>query len=529
MLKHLVPFRETRQLATLTLDYLDQKETLVPFYHRFPALENFKLQAEEKAHQKIDRKVLVEVLHEQYAGLKCSKATKKNIDALHDEKTFTVTTGHQLNLTTGPLYFIYKILSTINLAEKLNVENPDLKIVPVYWMATEDHDFDEIDHFVFQGHKITWERDGGGKVGTLKTGGIEGVFEALKKYSNGAWHIDELVELFQWAYTQHPTLATATRALVNELFKDYGLVIVDADHTSLKRSLIPVMQQDIFEQTPHKNIATTNARLEEMGYNIQVNPREINFFYMGEGFRERIVQTEEGWQVLETSIHWNKEELLSEIENYPERFSPNVVLRPLYQELILPNLAYLGGGAEVAYWLELKAVFDHFEVPYPMVMLRNMVMVLNATAVKKLEQLSIPIASVFKPKDALTRQLVTEHASIEIDLSKERYELRQLNEMLRKKAAEIDITLQPAVEAELTRRVKGLDRLEKKFIRAEKHKQTDLLNRIDALYEAVFPKGKVQERFENYSTLYANWGRSFIQDVKSQLDPLDFQMILLSK
>ena len=184
-------------------------------------------------------------------------------------------------------------------------------------------------------------------------------------------HAGELAEIVETAYTKFDKLADATRYLVNALFGQYGLVIIDADDHRLKQQFAHIIEQDIIEQNSFKNISATNEQLEKLGVHIQVNPREINFFYLMDGLRERIVFEDELYKVLNTEISFSKEELQKEISNYPERFSPNVVMRPLYQEYILPNIAYVGGGAEVVYWLELKSNFEHYKVDFPILILRN--------------------------------------------------------------------------------------------------------------------------------------------------------------
>jgi len=153
-----IPFEKTGFFSKTVVDYLNQETTIQPFYHRFPAIENFKAQIEEKKQcfSKENRQVLVGVLEEQYKGIETSEITTKNIQLLVKENTFTITTGHQLNLFTGPLYFLYKIISAINLCEQLSEKYPNENFVPVYWMASEDHDFEEINYFNYKGKKVQW-------------------------------------------------------------------------------------------------------------------------------------------------------------------------------------------------------------------------------------------------------------------------------------------------------------------------------------------------------------------------------------
>ena len=161
-----IPFKETNYFSSLITDYLDEKADLKPFYNRFPLLENFEAQIEEKqqSYNKSNRSDVVKALMMQYEDLSISSMTLTNIDLLKHGTTFTVTTGHQLNLFTGPLYFFYKIISTINLCKTLKDRYPHYNFVPVYWMATEDHDFAEINFFNFKGKKVQWNRDASGAV-----------------------------------------------------------------------------------------------------------------------------------------------------------------------------------------------------------------------------------------------------------------------------------------------------------------------------------------------------------------------------
>ena len=184
MIKTTIPYAETGYFSALICDYLQRKETLEAFYHRYPSLENASEQFKEKTkkYSSTTREQLVASLQKQYVGLPTSEATKKNISALAESNTFTVTTGHQLNLFTGPLYFLYKIFSAINLAESLRQKYPEYAFVPVYWMATEDHDFDEINHFRLHGKNFAWNKAGvedndKGAVGHFDTEGLQAVYE----------------------------------------------------------------------------------------------------------------------------------------------------------------------------------------------------------------------------------------------------------------------------------------------------------------------------------------------------------------
>jgi len=312
--------------------------------------------------------------------------TRQNIELLHHENTFTITTSHQLNLFTGPLYFLYKIISVINLTNELKAAYPENNFVPVYWMATEDHDFDEINYFNFKGKKVQWSRQASGAVGRLNTEDLDKVLDVFTANLGFGANSNGIKKLFKCAYLDHKNLADATRFLANELFGIYGLVIVDADDRDLKSLFAPYVKKELTEQTSFTKVSETNEKINSLGFNVQVNPREINLFYLKEDLRERIVEQNGTYFVNDTDISFTKSELLAELEKHPERFSPNVIMRPLYQEVILPNLCYIGGGGELAYWFQLKSYFKAVNVPFPMLLLRNSVLVKTAKQSEKLKK-----------------------------------------------------------------------------------------------------------------------------------------------
>ena len=220
-----IPYYQTKSFSKFILDYVSGGKSLAPFYNRFPTLDNFKLQILEKQKQPLNRKVLVATLNQQYSGLETTQLVKENIESLTSENTFTVATGHQLCLFTGPLYFIYKIITTLNLAEKLTAEYPEYNFVPIYWMATEDHDFKEVNHVHLFGKTLTWEQEQKGGVGAIPTKTLESLFEDLKPILGDTENASEIYSLLTEAYLGNTDLASATQFLVNALFSKYGLVI----------------------------------------------------------------------------------------------------------------------------------------------------------------------------------------------------------------------------------------------------------------------------------------------------------------
>lgn len=524
-----ISYKETGYFSQLIIDYLDQNSDVQSLYEHFPTIENFEKQIADKSDSYLNshREILVDELESQYKGFKTSQLTHKNILSLKSENTFTVTTGHQLNLFTGPLYFLYKIVSTINLCKQLKKSYPSYDFVPVYWMATEDHDFEEINHFNFQGKKIVWQRESSGSVGRLNTEGLTEVADVFFKALGNSVHAQMLQSLFAEAYLKHENLSAATRFLVNELFGEYGLVILGADSAELKELFAPYIKEELTNKTSFKTISETNEFLSRKNYEIQVNPREINLFYLTENLRERIIEKEGQYLVNNTDTSFSREELFKEIEIHPERFSPNVMLRPLYQEVILPNLCYIGGGGEIAYWLQLKEYFNKVDVSFPILLLRNSVLLVPEKLNKKTESLSISLADLFLSKEVLKTRYVKQISEINIDFTSQKEHLKKQFEALYLLTQKTDKSFMGAVSAQEKKQIKGLENLEKRLLKAQKRQFSDKLYRLELLQNELFPNGSLQERSHNFAQWYIEYGKDLISLLLNELDPLDLRFRLL--
>ena len=528
-----IPFHETGYFSSLICKYLAQDEALKPYYNRYPEIHAFKDQMEEKgkSFSSESRVALHQSLNSQYDLISknnlLSKKTKENINLLLEEHTFTITTGHQLNLFTGPLYFLYKIIATINLCKELKANYPNQNFVPIYWMATEDHDFDEINYFNFKKKKIEWHKDATGPVGRLSTEGLTEVYDILKEAFGPGEYARKLKDLFVNSYLENQNLAEATRCLANALFGDEGLVIIDADDRNLKKVLVPYLERELLENVCFNEVSKTIASFPD-DFPVQVNPREINLFYIQDGLRERIIEDGGVFYVNETSISFTKEALLKEVNDYPERFSPNALLRPFYQEVILPNLCYIGGGGELAYWFQLKGTFKSFEVPFPMLLLRNSVLLVSEKHQKKLEKKNIDVRELFKKQNQLLTDKTIALSEIEIDFSTQIKFLKQQFKDLYELAEKTDVSFIGAVSAQERKQIKGLEYLEKRLLKAQKRKLSEKLAHIKAIQDALFPNQSLQERNTNFSTFYLQYGDELIQVLLNELQPLSDQFFVIS-
>lgn len=515
-LLHKIDFSKTNSFSKFFLDYLSNAKDLSKFHNGIPTKEALFKQIGKRNFDPAVRPILHDVLKKQYREIELSDRLKTNLEQLKDEKTFTITTGHQLNIFTGPLYFIYKIVTIIRACEELKKTYPDYNFVPVYWMASEDHDFEEISYFRYAGKKFEWQSEQNGAVGRFNPKELKQIIDEFPG----------IPAFFQEAYLKSKTLAEAVRKYVNHLFGDHGLVVLDADDHALKSIFKPVITADLFEHLPEKNIQETTRTLEKLGYKTQVNPREVNFFYLKDDLRARIESVGDQYVVVDTDISFSEEALRQEVDEYPERFSPNVVLRPLYQEMILPNLAYVGGPAELVYWLQLKDNFDHFNTTFPLLMPRNFAAVIDRNTKRKIIQTELSWEDIFKNEVELVNQKVKENSQETLELSSQKVRLDTLFEEALTFAKSIDHTLEKTVNGEHRKAEKTLERIETKLLRAERRNHEVLINRISAIKGALFPNGRPQERVDNFLNFYLN-DPNFVALCLEAFDPFDFRFHLI--
>ncbi len=525
-----IEFSAVPQFARREVAYVSQDERLRPFYAYPPTLAGFEQVFSDKTGDATDRALLVRELTEQYrASPQTSEATRANIDALADERTFTVITAHQPGLFTGPLYFIYKICGVIRLAQRLNETYPDYRVVPVFISGGEDHDFEEINHARIFGQTISWEQEKGGSVGKLPTDSLADALKELAELLGDGERARAAYDLIAGAYGRHETYGIATVDLVNELFGRFGLVSADMSRPAYKTAFRSVMEQELFDQVSQPLVEDAQARLTAAGFSGQAHAREINLFYLQDGRRDRIVKSVNGYGVVDAELTFSTEELRSELHEHPERFSPNVIMRPLFQESIFPNLAYVGGGGELAYWLERKEQFKHFGLNFPLLLRRNSVLWIDGGSSKRMEKLDLSPTDLLQDTDSLVRRFVDRNSENELSLKDELAQLKGLFESIAAKAEDIDPTLAKAVLAEHARQEKAVQNLEGRLHRTEKQRFDTAVNQIRSLRDKLFPNDGLQERTDNFLNIYAKHGDEMIDVLVEALDPLEQGLVVVSE
>ncbi|GAA4451145.1 bacillithiol biosynthesis cysteine-adding enzyme BshC [Rurimicrobium arvi] len=523
-----VPYTETHSFSGLVNDYINREETLRDFYRFSPDASGVEAAILERPHYPVDRQTLVQVLEDQYRQLPILDTVSANIRSLADETTFTVCTAHQPNLLGGYLYFFYKILYAVRIAEELNGKHPGKHFVPVYYMGSEDNDLDELGRFLYNGNQYIWDAAGQtGAVGRMATESLATLLnEFFHRIGPPGWNKETLQELLTEAYLGHKTIGEATRYWVHRLFGPYGLVVLDPDDARLKARFVSVMKDDLLGHTAASIVADTNRKLEQH-YKAQAFVRPVNLFYLRDNIRERIEHADGRYHVLNTGISFTEAEILEELSSFPDRFSPNVILRGMYQESILPDVCFVGGGSEVAYWLQLMPLFEHYRVFFPQVMLRQSVQLIQPEAARLLEKLDLQPTDIFEDPVSRMKEWVRRQYHTDELLQPERETMRQLLQSLTGKAVQADTTLEKAVAASGAKIRKQLDRIDKKITSAYLKKEEVTRERLLRLREWTHPGGGLQERTENFSTYFLMQGFSIFEEIKNAIKPFANEFLIV--
>jgi len=553
-----IPYRATGLFSNLVNDDMEAKGTAQSFVEYNATIEGYKKAIEQRASFPTNRKVLVEVLQNQYAqlekdindsisqnnsklhnnALKNSLNTNEAFTLVHDnvslllkENTFTVTTAHQPNIFTGPLYFIYKIVHAIQLAAELKKQFPQHNFVPVYYMGSEDADLEEVGSYTLAGEAYQWNTKQKGAIGRMK---VDDELIKLLQNLEGYWLVQpagkEALEVLKEAYTKGKTISEATLHLVHAFFGKYGLVVIQPDNATLKSLFMDVMEKELRTGFSQKAIGPTKEKLAS-SYHVQSDGRDLNLFYLKENTRARIEKKEGTYIVVDTDIHFTEEEIVKELHVHPDRFSMNVILRGVYQETILPGIAFIGGGGELAYWMELKNVFNEVKVHYPILQLRNSFMFMNEKQTTHWSSLGFSLEDIFKPLLELELDYVKNQTKENLALTNHIASLNNLYASIQQDVIKIDISLGDHAKNLSIQAQKKLALLEKKMIRAEKRKQKTSIDRIQVIKGSLFPKNSLQERVENFSEWVGAYGWEWVEAVLQNSTTLNpaFTIITVTK
>jgi bacillithiol synthase len=495
----------------------ENQDQLVNFINRPFELGNFHAQMEDKkaAFTNGQRELLVRGLEEQYHGIKCNDKVSNALKSLSNENTFTVCTGHQLSLLTGPIYFIYKILHVIKLCEALKVSFPNADFVPVFWMASEDHDFDEVKETAVFNQVLRWDSTHKGAVGRFSTSGLQDVKNKLKSIFGNS-RTNEVIDLLD-AYSG-PRYGQAFFRFIHTLFSNFGLVVVDGDNVVFKAAFAAIIEKELVEQFSFQAVQQASLALNDLGLKTQANPREINLFYLSPNRRERIQKKGEDYLIGEYTF--TAAEIMKKLRENPADFSPNVILRPVYQEFILPNICYVGGLGELNYWLQLKGVFEKANVLYPLIQARSSLIYIDHTLANKIASLGLTWRDFFADSHTISKEFIKRQDTSALDFSAVDKLFDSLKEQVSTLISDHEAPLASAVGADLSKMQNALQSIKDKSWRAEKLKHEKSIKVIEQIKEKLFPNGNMQERSMNFFQICPEGNVSEkLQDIYMAISP----------
>lgn len=523
-----IPFSQISSLSFKDKFYQKNPELLQKFIHFTPDLVGLSNAIEiRKNNFPVDRNLLVEVLSDHYRKVTPSDVQKQNIDDLRYENAFTVVTAHQPSILGGPAYYFYKIYSTINLCRQLRTKFPQFRFVPVFVSGSEDHDFDEVKTLHLFNKNVEWSTEAKGPVGRFSNEGIEAVIQNVAEILGDSDNAQELISIFKDGLKSTNKYNDFVFYWLNQIFKDQGLLIFNMDDPRLKKAFIPHIKKEILEKKSIDFVQKAQDELAEFGFRPQAFPREINFFYMLEGLRERIYFENGKYLVNHTYYSFTEEELLQEIDNNPERFSPNVIMRPLYQESILPNIAYIGGGGEIAYWLERKTQFEYFSIFFPVLIRRNSVMLLTKSMQKALEKPGMQLNLILKEENLMISEYLAHATATDYHLTGEAEKLNHIFEEISERAKLIDPTLGPFVLSEGHKMIKSLEAIEARLKKSIKQKEETTINQLKNLRQKLLPDNGLQERKDSLIQYLSTEGKELHEKLIHYCDPLEKDFLFL--
>jgi bacillithiol biosynthesis cysteine-adding enzyme BshC len=515
----------------LFVDYCTDYDAVAPFYPgdwRDPAARRGA--AERAAARPVDRDAVADVLADQNAAWGSGNATQQNVDALRDPETVAIVTGQQVGLFTGPLYTIYKTITTLQLAEQW-ADQTGRTVVPVFWVEGEDHDFDEIAsaHVLRRNEVVPLDYapgvpDNPGAVGRRPlTDAITAVLARLDNALPDSDFKPDVMERVRAAYRPGTPIEDAFAQLMRSLFAGEGLVFMNPDDARLKELTRPLFRREIEDpETPAAHIDATSEALRDRGYHAQVHARPTNLFWLADDARHPIDLGDDGQFVLRnTDRSFSRNELLDRLDAEPERFSPNVVLRPLMQDLLLPTAAYVAGPGEVSYFAQYGDVYDWAGLAQPLIHPRASVSLVEGKVQKVLDKYDLGVCDFRADLDALFQDVVVDTMDVDVDavFQDATTEMHKALNALKPEVEAVDGSLGAAAEATRAALVEEMNDLKQKVVRAEKRQQDEVRAQLEKAHANLRPQGALQERTINVLYYLNKYSLDLLDDLRHTLRP----------
>ncbi|MEO8513777.1 MAG: bacillithiol biosynthesis cysteine-adding enzyme BshC [Ignavibacteria bacterium] len=546
-----VEFNKLPNFNNLYLDYISSGEEdykkLAPFFNsHFRENEDIFKVIDEKVHnyntsRYFDKNVLIDILKRQNVTFGGDEHTAANIEMLVSENTFAVVTGQQMGLYTGPMYTILKTISTVKLAKELKERFPQFNFVPVFWLESEDHDIDEANHTYLidkQNELVrvgfdaenTNDEDGGPRKSSPPVGGIEfgelinSINEQLRSTMIDTDFKDKIMNMVTRNYREGNNYKTAFAGLMNEIFKGYGVIFIDPSEHEIKRLLIPVFEKELTSSPKLcETIITQSAELEK-NYDLQVKPKVINMFFLHNNNRLLIEPRDGGKFALKNSKRrFENEEMLNTLNENPELFSPNVVLRPICQDYLLPTVAYIGGPGEISYFAQFKPAYKHYDITMPVIYPRVSVSIIEGKIAKFMNNFNVKLEDIFHHSFLVSKVVdKLSEVKVEDEISKYLDDLNKIFYDMRNMTVKVDQTLLNVVDNIKEKTKQNIEQFKSKLINSQAKKSETTTTQIDKVTNNIYPNNNLQEREINILYFMNKYDEAFIKKLFHEIDVTNF-------
>ncbi|MDD8016735.1 MAG: bacillithiol biosynthesis cysteine-adding enzyme BshC [Bacteroidota bacterium] len=490
-----------------------------------------------------DRSSLLRILNDQNRDYHSGIKTLANIDLLGNENTFAVVTGQQLGMLTGPLYTIYKAITAVKLAEKLTHDFPEFNFVPIFWLEGEDHDFEEINkaRFTDASNEIaTAEYLLGGKPLERNIGAtgsiiidefIDQFFASIDTSLPKTDYTTPLLADLRGYYKKGGSFLKAFASLFNHIYENSGLIFINPNTPEFKKNLSALFVKEINANSETSKLVIQKSAEIEEHYHAQIKAKALNLFMFHKGGRFLIEPSENGdYYLKNTRQRFTKEELLTMADKTPDQLSPNVILRPLCQDTLLPTIAYVGGPAEIAYFAQLKPVYEYFDVEMPIIYPRASISIVEEKVKKVLEKYSLEVNELFGDIDSILSKVSEQVSEVKIDSLFETLETQikeSVNEA-RYGIQQIDPTLNGTVDGTLSKFLQQLEVLKHKAQKAQQQKEEISLKQIRKAALNIFPNSNFQEREFSVIQYLNKYGPDFVKWISNEIVIDKFQHQVVS-
>ena len=539
-----INFSDIPNHQNLFLDYMYEFENVKDYYkynfrNKEQYLSIFKSISESRKNKQLN---LASILNNQYSALQnVSVKTSRNIQLLEKEKTIAVVTGQQLGILGGPLYTLFKIITAIRLSNQLTERYDEFKFVPVFWLEADDHDFNEVrsinlldneNQILNLGYKEEINDDDAKQsIGHIKFD--ESINEFFNQFEGSLrdteFKNELIVKLREW-YRVGKSFKQSFKELIFWMFDEYGLVIFDPQDPQVKSLLKPIFQKEINDFTLHtQKLIQTSAKLEEL-YHAQVKVKPVNLFYHTDDGRYSVEPVDEVFKLRRKRKQFTKDEILAEIEASPERFSPNVLLRPICQDYLLPTGFYIAGPSEIAYFAQVTPLYDFYNIETPIIFPRSSATILEKNVSSGLDKYDLSMNDIFLGLDELKEKVIADLSENNIDTAfvEASKEIELTFDKIKENLFAIDKTLVDSSGRYQDRIMSSILELKTKAIKAQETKHETTIRQLTRLSNLLYPLGNLQEREINFTYFYNKYGKDFIRKIYDDISVSEFEHQIIS-